>query len=63
MVGADKKVQQRRITLGQSTPDLATVLTGLQEGDSVVADGIQRVRPGMEVNPSPMGAAPAAPKG
>ena len=61
VVDADKKVQQRRITVGQSTADLATVLTGLQEGESVVADGIQRVRPGVVVNPSPMGAAPTTP--
>ena len=64
VVGADKKVQQRRVTLGQSTPSLAIVLTGLSEGESVIADGIQRVRPGIEVNPSPMAPAPAtAPKG
>ena len=61
VVDADKKVQQRRVTLGQSTPDLATILSGLQEGESVVADGIQRVRPGIVVNPGPIGAPPPPP--
>ncbi|OJY67853.1 MAG: efflux transporter periplasmic adaptor subunit [Rhodospirillales bacterium 70-18] len=61
VVGADKKVSQRRIELGQSTPELAMVTKGLKEGESVVADGIQRVRPGIEVNPAPVDAPPAAP--
>ena len=65
VVGADKKVQQRRVTLGQSTAELATILAGLKDGESVVADGLQRVRPGAQVDPSPMAAPqPAtAPKG
>jgi membrane fusion protein (multidrug efflux system) len=53
VVGTDNKVEQRRIQLGQSTPTTATVAGGLKEGEMVVADGIQRVRPGIEVNPGP----------
>ena len=49
----DNKVEQRRIQLGQSTPTTAVVAGGLKEGEMVVADGIQRVRPGIEVNPGP----------
>ena len=45
-VGADNKVQQARVQLGQSTPVTAAVLSGLTEGQMVVLDGIQRVRPG-----------------
>jgi membrane fusion protein (multidrug efflux system) len=65
VVGADNKVAQRRIQLGQSTPEVAVVLDGLVEGETVVADGLQRVRPGMPVNPAPAAAtanaaAPAA---
>jgi membrane fusion protein (multidrug efflux system) len=58
VVDAAKKVAQRRVTLGQSTPALAIVASGLAEGETVVVDGLQRVRPGIEVNP-----APAAPRG
>jgi membrane fusion protein (multidrug efflux system) len=57
VVGPDKKVEQRRITLGQSTPATAVVLDGLKDGETVVADGIQRVRPGIVVNPAPAMAA------
>jgi membrane fusion protein (multidrug efflux system) len=54
VVGADKKVEQRRVELGQSTPALAMVSSGLKAGEQVVADGIQRVRPGIVVNPAPI---------
>jgi len=53
VVGPDKKVEQRRIQLGQSTPTTAVVAKGLKEGEMVVTEGIQRVRPGAEVNPGP----------
>jgi membrane fusion protein (multidrug efflux system) len=60
VVGPDNKVEQRRITLGQSTPRIAVVVDGLKEGETVVADGIQRVRPGIVVNPAPAAAAAPA---
>ena len=64
VVGPDNKAEQRRVTLGQSTPSIAVILDGLKEGETVVADGIQRVRPGVPVNPVPAaanaGAAPPA---
>jgi membrane fusion protein (multidrug efflux system) len=53
VVGANNKVEQRRIQLGQSTPTTAVVAGGLKEGEMVVSDGIQRVRPGVEVSPGP----------
>ncbi|ACM38761.1 MULTISPECIES: efflux RND transporter periplasmic adaptor subunit [Rhizobium/Agrobacterium group] len=61
----DKSVAQvRRVTLGQSTPDMAVVTNGLKEGDKVITDGIQRVRPNTPVNAQPADQAPspAAPK-
>ena len=61
VVGADNKVEQRRIQLGQSTPTTAVVAGGLKDGEMVVAEGIQRVRPGIAVNPRPVSPAPAAP--
>jgi membrane fusion protein (multidrug efflux system) len=56
VVGADNKALQRRIKLGQSTPAYAAVLSGLTEGENVVVDGIQRVRPGQPVAPGPAAA-------
>jgi len=61
VVDADKKAQQRRIQLGQSTADTAVVASGLTDGELVIADGIQRVRPGAVVNPAPVGASPGGP--
>lgn len=61
VVGADNKVEQRRIHLGQSTPATAVVAGGLKDGDMVVVDGIQRVRPGVQVSPGPAAPGPAAP--
>ncbi len=62
VVGGDDKVQQRRLQLGQSSPSptLAVVLNGLTEGENVVLDGIQRIRPGQTVSPGPAASAPSA---
>lgn len=50
----DKNVaEQRRVKLGQSTPDVAGVVDGLQPGERVVVEGIQRVRPNLAVSPAP----------
>jgi membrane fusion protein (multidrug efflux system) len=61
VLDAEKKVEQRRIQLGQSTPSMAIIASGLKEGEQIVVDGLQRVRPGIVVNPAPATAAPAAP--
>jgi len=61
VVGDGNKVEQRRIQLGQSTPDTAVISAGLKEGETVVVDGIQRVRPGAVVNPAPASAGPTVP--
>ncbi|WP_156042028.1 efflux RND transporter periplasmic adaptor subunit [Bradyrhizobium sp. URHD0069] len=52
-VGADNNAEQRRIQLGQSTPTIAAVLSGLTLGDKVIVEGLQRVRPGQPVAPGP----------
>jgi membrane fusion protein, multidrug efflux system len=52
-VGADNKAEQRRIQLGQSTPTVAAVISGLSLGDKVIVEGLQRVRPGQPVSPGP----------
>jgi membrane fusion protein (multidrug efflux system) len=53
VVDAENKAQQRRIHLGQSTPSTAVVSNGLKEGELVISEGLQRVRPGQTVSPSP----------
>jgi membrane fusion protein, multidrug efflux system len=56
VVGSDNKAEQRRIRLGQSTPMVAAVSSGLAVGDKVIAEGLQRVRPGQPVAPGPASA-------
>ncbi|WP_431280866.1 efflux RND transporter periplasmic adaptor subunit [Humitalea sp. 24SJ18S-53] len=62
VVDAENKAQRRNIRLGRSTPQDAVVEQGLQAGDRVIAEGIQRVRPGQPVNAAPVTApTPPAP--
>jgi len=56
VVGADNKAEQRRIKLGQSTSTIAAVTDGLSLGDKVIAEGVQKVRPGEVVAPGPASA-------
>jgi membrane fusion protein, multidrug efflux system len=51
VVGADNKVEQRRVQLGQSTTTIASIKNGLSLGEKVIVEGIQRARPGQAVAP------------
>jgi membrane fusion protein, multidrug efflux system len=53
VVDAQNKAQVRRIQQGQSTPTVAVISSGLTEGELVVSEGVQRVRPGEAVSPGP----------
>ena len=53
VVDAENKAQIRRIQLGQSTPSTAVIVSGLNEGEMVVSEGLQRVRAGETVSPGP----------
>src|SRR5882757_1786016 len=53
VVRPDNKAEQRRIQLGQSTPTMASVISGRSPGDKVIVEGLQRVRPGQPVSPGP----------
>jgi membrane fusion protein, multidrug efflux system len=59
-VDGHNKVVEKRITLGQSTPATAAVLSGLEQGEMVILDGIQKVHPGEAVSPGPATALPSA---
>jgi len=45
--------RQRRVRLGQVTPDAAGIVEGLKEGAQVVVEGLQRARPNAPVTPAP----------
>ena len=50
-VDANNKAESRRLTTGQRFGTNVVVKEGLEQGDRVVLYGIQKVRPGMIVNP------------
>ncbi|WP_407177274.1 efflux RND transporter periplasmic adaptor subunit [Bradyrhizobium sp. STM 3562] len=46
VVGADNRAQYRSVALGGSADGLRIITSGLQAGDRIVVNGLQRVRPG-----------------
>jgi membrane fusion protein (multidrug efflux system) len=53
VVSADNKVTIKSVKLGPQLVNVWLVESGLQEGDNVVVDGLQRVKDGMTVAPTP----------
>jgi multidrug efflux system membrane fusion protein len=51
VVGADNKVAYRPVTLGPAVDGQRIVTAGLQPGERIVVNGLQRVRPGALVAP------------
>ena len=60
VVDGQSKAQVRRIQLGQSTASTAVVTSGLNEGEMVISEGLQRARPGQAVSAGPVTPVPAA---
>jgi len=53
LVGPDNKVTVKAVNLGPQVADAWIVESGLQVGDNVIVDGLQRIRNGMTVAPVP----------
>ena len=53
VVGKDNKVDIRTIKLGDHSGPMWIVEDGLKPGETVVVEGIQRLRTGVAVNPKP----------
>ncbi|MBW1784377.1 MAG: efflux RND transporter periplasmic adaptor subunit [Deltaproteobacteria bacterium] len=53
IVDSEGKVQQRMLTLDRAMGDKWLVTTGLQKGDRIIVEGMQRVRPGVSVKEVP----------
>jgi membrane fusion protein (multidrug efflux system) len=65
VVGKDGQVEERPLTLDRALGDRWLVTQGLADGDQVIVEGLQKIRPGVPVKPvpfvpAPAGAAPAA---
>jgi membrane fusion protein (multidrug efflux system) len=52
VVDKDNKIEVRRVEVGESRGARIVVTKGLSEGERVVTEGIQRVRPGQVVQPT-----------
>lgn len=68
VVGPDNKTEYRAVHTGATQNGLVIVDRGLQAGERIVVNGLQRVRPGDAVSPNPVdmpgsAAAPAAQAG
>lgn len=53
VVSSDNKVTIKTVKLGPQFGDMWVVESGLQPGENVIVDGLQRVRRGMTVAPTP----------
>ena len=51
VVGADNKLEYRAVQLGRAIQGLRIVRKGLNPGEVVVVNGLQRVRPGVQIAP------------
>ena len=60
VVGQDNKVSVQQIVLGASIDGARIVTAGLHPGQRIVMDGLQRVRPGATVAPTPYAEAAGA---
>ncbi len=50
VVGQQQTVEQRYVTLGRQVEAAVVVEDGMREGESVIVEGLQRVRPGVTVD-------------
>jgi membrane fusion protein (multidrug efflux system) len=63
VVDHENKVSIVPVKVGEQVGSMWVVEDGLKPGDRVVAEGVQKVRPGAQVNPKPFSAEPAKAKG
>ena len=61
VVGADDKVALRTVTPGEQVDRLWIIEKGLEPGERVVTEGLQKVKDGIVVRPKPDGSVAAAP--
>jgi membrane fusion protein (multidrug efflux system) len=50
VVGADSKVEVRRVATGETFRGRIVIDSGLEEGEQVIVEGLNKVRPGIVVD-------------
>jgi RND family efflux transporter MFP subunit len=64
VIGSDGTAVQKYVTLGALSDDNLRIITsGIKADDTVIVNGLVRVRPGQKVTPKEEGAEPAGPSG
>ena len=53
VVGQDNKVVLRPVMLGERVGDFYIATAGVEPGERVIVEGVQRARPGIQVKPVP----------
>ena len=53
VVGSGNKVSIRPVKVGERSGSMWVIEEGLKPGETVIAEGLQRVRPNIVVNPKP----------
>jgi len=61
VVGTGNKISIRPVKVGDRSGSMWVIEDGLKAGETVVAEGLQRVRPNVVVNPKPFASPPASP--
>ena len=51
VVDADGTIKNQPVKLGTQTADLTVIREGVQDGDMILSEGINRVKPGMQIKP------------
>jgi membrane fusion protein (multidrug efflux system) len=54
VVNAEKKVERRLLVTDRAVGNSWLVSEGIKPGDQVIVEGLQKVRPGAQVNPVPV---------
>lgn len=54
VVNAERKVERRQLVTDRAIGDAWLVTEGLESGEQVIVEGLQKVRPGAEVKPVPV---------
>ena len=63
VVDSDNKVSIQTVKIGERAGAMWIIEGGLKPGERVVAEGVQKVLPGAQVNPKPFAASAAEMKG
>ena len=54
VVNGENKAEYREVRIGRVIEGLRVIESGLQAGEVIVVNGLQRVRPGAPVTPQPV---------